>query len=390
MSQRSEHREFLLDAVEAVRDTVSAGVAEGEAIGTLPKATVDALSSSGLARFKAPAALGGLEADPITQLEVLESLARVDGSTGWCLMIQGGSSGLVGGFLSDDAAAQVFDGSIPYVAGQVAPRGQALPVSGGFEVSGRWQFGSGIRHAEWVLAGVRVGRSDTAPDVRIVVVPRSQVEIHDNWQVSGFKGTGSCDYTIDSVFVPEAFAFAVSDLESGNPLRGGPMYRMGFPGFVTTEHTGVALGIGRRALDEITEQAGSKLRGLEPAAASSVALRASFQKDLGRAEMLLNAARSLAFATIEHAWDVACSGRVPEAALQAELRSVAVYATEAAAEVTMVAYRYAGGGVLYDTNPIQRCFRDINAASQHFVVSDTSFEALAQFRLGLSDPNPLG
>jgi alkylation response protein AidB-like acyl-CoA dehydrogenase len=106
--------------------------------------------------------------------------------------------------------------------------------------------------------------------------------------------------------------------------------------------------------------------------------------------MLLNAARSLAFATIERAWDVACSGRVPEAALQAELRSVAVYATEAAADVTMMAYRYAGGGVPYDTNPIQRCFRDINAASQHFVVSDTSFEALAQFRLGLSDPNPLG
>ncbi len=106
--------------------------------------------------------------------------------------------------------------------------------------------------------------------------------------------------------------------------------------------------------------------------------------------MQLMAARSLAFEAIGRAWDVACAGAVPEPALQAELRSVAVYATEAAAEATMVAYRYAGGGVLYDANPIQRCFRDINAASQHFVVSDSAFEALAQFRLGLPDPNPLG
>ena len=389
MGERTQERERLLEAVEGVREVVVAGIPEGEARGTLPKATVDALSTSGLSGLKIPAELGGAEADPVTQLEVLEALARIDGAAGWCLMIQGGSSGMVGGFVPDEAAEAVFGGSIPKVAGAVSPRGKAVPVDGGFQLSGRWQFGSGIRHADWVVSGARVADSDAPTAYRMFVVPRAQVEVHDNWRVSGLKGTGSCDYSLNDVFVSGSFSFQAMELFEGHARRGGPLYRMGMPGFVAMEHTAVALGIGRRALDEITDQASSKSRGLLPSAASALARRGSFQRDLGKADLELRAARALAVDVFERAWDLACGGRVPEPALQAEMRSVATYATEVAEAVVTTAYLYAGGGVLFESNPLQRCFRDIHAASQHFVVSNSSYEGLAGFRLGLPDANPM-
>ena len=386
MEKPIHERASLLEAVESVREVVVAGVAEQEAQGTLPKATVDALGTAGLMGLKIPSVLGGWEADPLTQLEVLEALAYIDGAVGWCLMIQGGSSGMVGGFLPDEAVDAVFGGSIPRVAGAVAPQGKAVPVDGGFQVSGRWQFGSGIRHSEWVVSGTRVVDSDAPSGYRMFVVPRPQVEIHDNWHVSGLKGTGSCDYSLNDVFVPGSFSFEAMDLFQGRPQRGGPLYYMGLPGFVAIEHTGVALRIGRRALDEITGQARAKMRGLTP---SALAKRPSFQKELGKAELELRAARALAVEVFERAWEVTCGGQVPEPALQAEMRSVATFVTEVAAQAATTAYLYAGGGVLYDSNPLQRCFRDIHAASQHFQVSNTAYEGLAQFHLGLPDANPL-
>ncbi len=378
----------LLEAVERVRDDVIAGVPVAEASGTLPKRTVDALYAVGLSDLKIPVELGGVEADPVTQLEIFEALARIDGAAGWCLMIQGGTSGLVGGFVSDEAAEQIFGESTPWIAGAVTPRGRAVAVDGGFELSGRWQFGSGIRHAQWVISGGRVEADGGGEEYRMFVVPRVQVEIHDNWHVSGLKGTGSCDYSLNGVFVSKDFSFATDDVFQGRPRRGGPLYRMGLPGFVAVEHTGVALGIGRRALDEVIEQAASKSRGI--VSVSALAGRGSFQKDLGKAELSLRAARSLALEVFGRAWEAVSAEQALGPALQAEMRSVATYVTEVVASVVTMAYRYAGGGVLFDSNSLQRCFRDIHAASQHFMVSDSSYEMLAQFSLELPDPNPMG
>lgn len=386
MDERGRKRTVLLEAVERIGEVVRSGVAEGERTGTLSRNTVGALSDSGLSGLKVPSDLGGAEADPTAQLEVLEALARIDGAAGWCLMVQGGSSGMLAAFLPDEAVREVFRGSIPYAAGAPIPRGKAVRAGDGFRVSGRWQFGSGIHHSDWVLAGALIAESDGPEGPRVFVVPTSEVEIHDTWHVSGLKATGSCDYSLNDVFVPESFSFSLADLFGGNAQRGGPLYRMGMPGFVTMEHTGVALGMGRRALDEITSQAESKLRGISP---SAIARRASFQKDLGRADLQLRAARALAIEVFERAWEVVCTGRVPEPALQAEMRSVATFATEVACEVTTTAYLYAGGGVLYDSNPLQRYFRDVYAASQHVMVSNSAYEGLAQFRLGLPDANPM-
>ena len=230
---REEKRRVLMDAVDSVRAVLEAGAQEGEETATLPQASVDALYDSGLLRLKLPHVLGGAEADLVTQLDVLEAVCEIDASAGWCLMIGAASLGGVGAFLADDAIEEIFaSGEPPRTAGVFAPFGKAVPVDGGYLLNGRWSFASGIRHSDWISAGARVvpeepaspagndGRMGMAAQVR-ATMRTSEVKIHDNWQVMGLRGTGSCDFSVEDLFVPKGFAFDVSLTE---PLRGCLLY----------------------------------------------------------------------------------------------------------------------------------------------------------------------
>ena len=143
-TERAAKRAHLLAAVEAIRDVVAAGAEEGERLRTLPPATVRALADSGLLGLKVPESLGGAEADPVTQLEVLEALTHVDASAGWCLMVATTAVGLPAGFLPDEAIVTILAGGrVPPAAVAILPTGTATPVDGGYRLTGRWPFASG-------------------------------------------------------------------------------------------------------------------------------------------------------------------------------------------------------------------------------------------------------
>jgi alkylation response protein AidB-like acyl-CoA dehydrogenase len=385
-TERAAKREVLLAAVERVRETILAGAAAAEENATLPPATVAALYEAGLFSVKLPAALGGAEADPVTQMEVFEAIARLDPSAGWCTMIGATSIGEPGAFLPDEAVAKVFAGGrVPTAACGLVPTGRATPVDGGYRLTGRWPFASGIRHAEWIATTAFVERGLDAPEERrVFVVPAASIQIHDNWQVAGLEGTGSCDFSATDLFVPDAFTWNRAE---ARPRRGGPIYLLGRPGFVANECVGFALGVGRCALDTITAFAQSKRRGLK--AQATVASRPVFQRALGECDLRLRAVRALAFELYERAWADVSAGRVPPPPLQAELRGVATLATEVAVDTATNAFRYGGGAALYRTNILQRCLRDINAAAQHVVVSDVAYENHGRFLLGFPDADPL-
>jgi len=197
---RQENRQKLLDAVDSVRETIITGAEQAEAEMTIPPASINALYDSGLFSLKLPEVLGGAEADPITQMEVLEALALYDSSASWCVMIGATSIGSPGAFLPDEGIQEVFrDGRIPRAAGVGAPTGQVTPVEGGYRVTGRWPFASGIRHSEWVGGGITIPNDDAAPEIRRALFPTSEVKIHDNWDVMGLRGTGSCDFSVSDV-----------------------------------------------------------------------------------------------------------------------------------------------------------------------------------------------
>ena len=385
-ADRARKRNVLLEAVESVRDTVSACAEESERLGTLAPRAVSAIRDAGLFTLKMPMLLGGAEADPVTQIEVIEELAYIDAAAGWCLMIGATAIGRPGAFLCDDAIAKMFaNGHIPTAATATAISGEAVPVEGGYKLTGRWPFASGVRHAEWMVAGAKVPARESTEETSLTLVyPVSKGKIHDNWHVMGLEGSGSNDISVRDLFVPVEFTWETALWE---PLRGDAIYRMGRPGFVANEHPAIALGIARRALDEIIASAPNKKRGNPPT--SSLADREAFRGDIARCDFRLRAARALSHEIFERAYEITCSGQVPDDAVQAEMRAVAAHVTFEAVDVATIAFRYTGGSALHRNHILQRCLRNINAAAQHFMVSDSSLESYGATLLQVPDVRPM-
>jgi indole-3-acetate monooxygenase len=386
MQQEELLRKELLAEIESIAPVVAEHATASEALGRLDEPTMAALRSTRLLRFYAPRELGGLEADPVTVLIVLEALARIDASTSWTLGILAGTSGIAGAYLPAATARRLFADGVPPMAGTVLPKGTAEPVPGGYRVKGRWHYGSGIDHAEWVGAGALVPGQSGPAGARLVLLRRNQVVVHDNWHVAGLRGSGSSDYSIEDQFVREEMTFSLMDFIVGNAATGGAAFRLGRPSIVIPFHIGIALGGARRALDEIYTQALEKGRGFPP---SPLPTQPHVQFALGKAEIELASARAYGIQLMGALYEEAQAGRVPSPARQAEARAAGTYITEVAQRVTTVAFQAAGGTALFDTNPLQRCFRDIAAAGQHFMVNQSAYRAVGQFKLAQPDANPM-
>lgn len=387
-SDRQAKRQVLLDAVESVRGVVEAGIDEAEQRGTLTEPVVEAMQEAGLFRLKLPAELGGAEADPVTQIEVIEALSRIYPSAGWVLMTNATAIGNAGAFLSDEGIETVFAGGrVPRAATVGGATSTIEPVEGGYTLNGRWSFCSGVPHSEWIcLGGRHYTQPDAPPEVYTCFVPTTSVHIHDNWQVAGLKGSGSNDVSVNELFVPAAFAWKQQPPLRGTQRRGGPIFLLGLPGSVSSEHASFALGGGWKALDLIKQASVSKRRG-RGAAATTLVERPVFQRFVAESELRLRGARLVAIEAHERAWQRVCEGKTPDAALEAEMRATAVLCTDVALEVATQAFRFAGGAALFLENRLQMCWRDVNAGAQHFAVSDVAYENLGQYILGLPEAN---
>lgn len=372
---RSAKRQALLAAVAALQPTLEAHFEASETAGQLAQPSVDAFEAAGLYGLKLPTVLGGLEADPLLQIDVIEAVSRIHPTAGWNLFICGTGIGLAGAFLPEAGLAAVFAGPRPpRASGVLRPRGQATPVSGGYQVSGHWPFASGIRNSTWFCGGTTGPHGET----RMIFVPVSQVQVHDNWQVMGLQGTGSCDVSAQELFVPQERTWVAWE----NPQRGGPLYRLGRPAFLAAEHAACSLGAGRLALDAIIDLAQGKQRGFAPIA-PTIAQRPTFQNALGAADLQLRAARSLLVEIYEDVWATTCAGRPLTPQQQVETRSATAYATQVAAEVATMAFRYGGGEANYLTSRLQRALRDVYGTAQHQITSNDAYEEHAQVLLGL-------
>ena len=380
-----QNREKLLAAAESITPTLIEQSQIDEEGNTLSPKTVSTLENAGMFRLKLPTALGGAEADPATQILVLEKLAYANTSASWCTMVGATAVALSGAFLPDEAVAEIFyNGRVPRGAIVAMPIGKTEVVKGGYRLSGRWPFASGIRHADWIAAGAMVERSGKT-ERRMMVFPTASTEIHDNWKVAGLKGTGSHDFSVENLFIPEFFSW---EQRVDPQRRGGPLYRIEHPGFVANEHVGFAIGVGRRALDSIANQEVDKQRGYTDKR-SSLASRATVQRLLGKGHLRLRAAQTLALELNETAWETVCAGKKVPTQLQGELRAVATHCTDVSLDVVTEAFRYAGGGAIYQGNILQQCLRDMNAAAQHLMVSDIAYENLGQMILGVPDVHPM-
>jgi len=371
----------LLAAIRDHRADFEAAGDQAEDLRTLPGDAVDALRGMGAFWLKTPAELGGTPLDPVDFCDVIEELAYADSSTAWAAMIGAGCGGLAGGWLPEAGARRVFapDSPLPVVAGQLQPRGTGQPVEGCYVVSGRWSFASGILHASWLIGafhpqpGVSAAAVNTERIV-VFVLPKDQAEVIDNWRVAGLVGTGSMDFRVAEQFVPDDMTY---DLGTA-AVRGGDLFRLGMPAFVSNEVPPLCIGMAHRALDDITELAGRTARWPGGPVLSD---RAVFLKELGRAEVRIRAARLAHREAVQVAWATAQEGNVPDQAQQLALTAASVYAVETCADVISDLFRYGGGRVLSLSSPLQRHLRNALAARQHVAVSEEFYEAAGRLRV---------
>ncbi len=204
---------------------------------------------------------GGPELSFAEYAQVIEALSRLDGSVGWCAMVSGVWSRL-SGYLAQDAGRQVFREGNGILAGSVNPTGKAVAVPRGFRVSGRWSYGSFIQHSQWTVGNSvvhdgEVPRRDEAgaPDVRFMIFPTSAVEIIDNWYVVGLRGTGSYDFKVSDLFVPEERAIPAF---APRPMRAGALYATPMITIFAASLPCVSIGIARAAIDAFVALAEGK------------------------------------------------------------------------------------------------------------------------------------
>jgi alkylation response protein AidB-like acyl-CoA dehydrogenase len=387
--EQDSKRKDLLARVEGISEILRASGGKSEEIATLAPEAVAALRGAGLFQLKLPEAVGGLEADPVTEMLVLEAIAYHDFTSGWCTMVGATGVGSLGAFLPQAGLDHVFArGHIPTAAISFFPAGRGARESGGYRVSGRWRFNSGIRHSEWVLGGTVVEGTEKENNGKPLVIfaafPTADVTIYDNWRdVVGLKGTGSCDCSVENYYLPEHLSF-VWDLLDPKPLRGGPSYLFPPFSFVAKEHGSVVIGSARRALDELIKIA-TTTRGTFRS--SKLDERQVVQRKIAEADLRIRSIRALMHERYNELYRKASAGRPLEGADIADVRAMAVYATDIAIDVATMAYHFAGNTGLRHPHILGRLLRDLNTAGLHQVMSDTAYENHGKFRLGLpADP----
>jgi alkylation response protein AidB-like acyl-CoA dehydrogenase len=382
----------LLTLARSLAPVVESEAEASEAAATLTPKCVEALRDSELLRAFLPREVGGFERPTIELVALVEEIARQDGSTGWCFGMNGIVSGIASGALPEAGLERVFGARPPgrtLLAGGFPPQGRATREGGSWRVSGHFRFGSGARHADFLVCTAielegDVPRMDgSIPAMRSFVVPRDAVRLEDNWDVAGLQGTGSVDYHLDDRLVADDMSFVSSSLAT---RRGHSLYSVPLLSLAGAPHAGFALGVGKRALEEIATHATWRQR---MGSSAPLAERPAFQQGFARARTRLRSARALVLQSFDALSRAALSQSGATLAERAETAAATTNAYESALEAASFAFRAAGGSALFRSNRLQRCLRDIQAGSQHIVVSDESWERMGQVWLGVAEPQML-
>ncbi|MCH8897940.1 MAG: acyl-CoA dehydrogenase family protein [Chloroflexi bacterium] len=372
----------LAPGIRAVRD-------ELETLGHLPGCLVEALDRAGLFQLYLPRSMGGTETDPITGLCAIEELSKVDGSVGWCAVLSSFISGF-SAWLDPEVAKSLF-GQPPGVrcAGSIRPMGVARIVDGGYVVSGRWDFASGIDHATVLLCTCKLvdGQgprltADGVPETIMFLAPKGAAKIHNTWSVMGMRGTGSNDFELEEVFMPEEHSFSMSE----PPRESGQLYHPRM--FLTAGwslNAGNALGIARGAMDafvELANQAGST------SSATLLRDRSSVQRTVGEAEAIISAARAYLIDAVGKAWQAVGDGSPDPSPQIAQARLAITHAVRESVRAVDLLFHGAGTNAVYQKHPLERYFRDIHMAVQHLAGLPAVFESAGQVLLGLRPDGP--
>ena len=378
----SEEREALLAAARSIAPPIRAAADEIEAARQLPGQIVDLLRSIGAFRLIQPRWLGGHDADPVTQILFIAELAQADASVGWCVMI-GCDGGFVTRALDPELAREMYSDIEVATCGAAFPPGTAQRVAGGYLVSGRWPYLSGVTHAAWVQFSCRLGGDSVDPEGKpefaTFVVPRSDVSVLDTWQTTGMRGTGSHDIEVHELFVPDERMLPPRTMRRS--VLGDPLSH---PAWLLPKHLGVPLGLVQAAHDEVVEIARDRV-------AVRGALRddALTQATLGETAARIGACRAYALSAADAAWQEVCETGEMSEINRAQLRLAITFVHRESVKIVEQLYSIAGSASLYtERSSLDRHLRDIHAMNQHVVLGASNYAAAGRVLLGQEPAAP--
>jgi len=385
------HAAAPIDIARALAPRIRARAGEIEASRQLPADLVMEIASARLFRVALPEAEGGLGADIITTLQVIEEIARADGSAGWCLAMGINTLRQSAQFAPHVRREVFFSDPIGVSAGSANPRGRAIAVPGGYRVTGHWFFASGCMHSSAVHGACKVFDGDVPrrrpngdQEVRIAYFyPKSLAKVVDTWNVSGLRGTGSHDIVVEDLFVPEERTFSALDLRARVT---GPMNRMHGFDLAGCGFCCVGLGVARAAIDAFVELAQVKV----PRSSSELLRdRALVQARIGEAEGVLRSGRALLFDVVRDMWQTVLAAQPITEKQRADVRLAMTHAAQSAAQATHIVCSTAGTTSIFTSSPLERYARDAEVVTRHNQLQFVNYEAVGRTVLGLESNSPL-
>jgi len=370
----------LLAAARSLAPRLEAAAAEIDRERRLPDRLVEEMIDAGLYRMLVPRSLGGFELDLPAFAEIIETVAKGDGSAAWCLSQNAGTC-LQAVSLPRPGAEEVLGDPRAVLAGGYGPA-TARRVRGGYRLTGVWSYASGIRHATWLRGNCRlvdergeaVRTAEGSPEGLMLFFPASEAKIEDVWYVSGLRGTGSERYSVNELFVPEHRAILK------RPPEPGPLYCFGNNQVFSIGFASVAMGLARASLDSFFQLAMHKtprgLRGL-------LRDQARVQGEIAFAEATFRSTRAYLRQTVSEVWQAVSTTGKLTLSQRVDLRLATTYAIQRCAEVVDAVYHHAGGTAVYSDQPFERRFRDVHAVTQQVQARPDHYEPAGQFLMGL-------
>jgi alkylation response protein AidB-like acyl-CoA dehydrogenase len=356
----------------------------------LPADLFAALRARGLFRLVQPTEYGGAELDPPSLVQVIEAVASHDASTAWCVG-QTNICAMTSAYLEPSVVRDIFGPEKGILAWGPGP-GEAHVVPGGFRVKGAFDFASGSRLATWLGAHVPVIEPDGSrrlgsngkPVTYTMFFPKSSVTVRDTWQVMGLRGTGSDSYSVDDLFVPEAYSLA---RDTAVPPRvPGKLYVFTPSMLYASSFAGIALGIARTVMNSfVSDVKDTKPRGASRTRGDSHVM----QSTVAQNEARLRSARVFLLSAVTDTWeDVQRTGTITQDH-QVSIRMASTWAIQAAREVVAQLYGAAGALAIFQSRPFERRFRDIHTVTQQIQGHPAHFETVGQILLGREPDRPM-
>jgi indole-3-acetate monooxygenase len=375
-----------LDRVRASAPEIVAAADEIERQRRLPEPLLARLLEAGLFRMLLPRPFAGGEVEPLTFVRVIEEVAKLDASVAWVLC-QTSVCAMCAAYLPTETAQEIF-GRDPraVLAWGAGFGGKAVPVDGGYRVTGNWSFASGGHHATWLGGHCLIAEADGtprrgatgAPLTRTMLFPAAEVPLRDAWHVMGLKGTGSDAYGVTDVFVPEAHSFGRDG--PADRRYHAPLYLLKTDTLYAAGFASLALGIARALVDALGALATLKTpRGY----AHTLRNGALFQAEFAEMEARLRAARAYLMGTLSDLWDSVRQRGELTLDHRMAMRLAATHTLREAKVVGDAAYGSAGATAIFISNAFERRFRDMNAVAQQVQARRAHYETVGKFLLGL-------